>query len=147
MNKQRGPAFFRYPILWLSETPKGNLSLLLLAVIVPACAVVFFDLRDASLDVWTAIKASTSFGVAAWAMWANFGPPINWWKPFFGVEMRANREKIARREQSGESAKGIQLELEAWVQEMATSRWYKTNPYTYKFLRKADAAMFKLAWS
>lgn len=79
-------------------------------------------------------------------MWSKLGNPLNWWVPFFGTSMTANKEKIAAREKAGEDAHQIHLELAQWVQECTRSRWYQTNPYTYKFLRKGDAAMFKLAW-
>lgn len=78
--------------------------------------------------------------------YCEYGSPTNWWKPFFGIAMTVNKDKIIRREQSGEDSASIQLEINDWVAKMAKSRYYRINPYTYKFLRKGDAMMFKLTW-
>lgn len=79
-------------------------------------------------------------------MYLNCGSPLNWWSPYFGHDITANKRKIGEREQSGESSHSIQNEIEAWVKNCAKGRWVKINPYRYRFFRKGDAAFFKLAW-
>jgi len=80
------------------------------------------------------------------AMAIQLGSPLNWWRPFFGTIMEANRAKISLRELAGEKAEDIQNEIQSWVGHMSKSRYYRLNSYSYKFLRKRDAAMFKLVW-
>jgi len=79
-------------------------------------------------------------------MWLQLGSPLNWWRPFFGVIIEADLTKIALREQAGERAEDIQNELRDWVEQMSKSRYFRLNSYAFKFLRKRDAAMFKLVW-
>lgn len=79
-------------------------------------------------------------------MYLKYGSPLNWWSPYFGHDVMANKRKIGEREQSGESSHAIQGEIETWVANCAKGRWVKINPYRYRFLRKGDAAFFKLAW-
>jgi hypothetical protein len=73
------------------------------------------------------------------------GRPDKWWVPFFGTVVRADMTRLQAREQAGEDSGEIQREIEKWVK--ATCRYTeKINPYSYQFLRKKDAVMFKLAW-
>lgn len=95
----------------------------------------------------TIIKMVGPLLVVLWGFYSFFGGPLNWWVPFFGLDMKANKDKIGLREQKGEDSQAIQTEIAQWVAGMSKGRYYKVNPYTYRFLRKADAMMFKLVWS
>lgn len=79
-------------------------------------------------------------------MFMKYGSPLNWWQPFFGHDIKVNQDKIAEREAQGECSYAMQKEIFAWVEGCTKSRWARINPYKYRFLRKGDAAMFKLAW-
>lgn len=72
--------------------------------------------------------------------------PLKWWSMFYGVDMRVKMERVALREQSGESSDDLQAEILAWVQNCAKRGYIRHNPYFYRFRRKSDAMMFKLAW-
>ena len=72
--------------------------------------------------------------------------PLKWWAQFYGFEQKVKMDKIAGREQTGESSDDIQKEIEAWVKNCCKHGYVKYNPYYYRFRRKGDAAMFKLAW-
>jgi len=146
MNKPKGPVWYKEPVKWLFESQEGYLLLFILVATAPLCWALWEGFRDASLGRATVFRGSIGIVGVAGAMWLQMGNPLNWWQPFFGQQMTVNKDKIARREQSGETAGAVQQEIRDWVKEMAKSRFYELNPYTYKFLKKADAAMFKLAW-
>lgn len=138
--------WFHRPFYWLGNTPAGNLALLLgilaFLMAVPLCMGLY---GAGSLPVLI-LKSSQPVFISAFVMWLQLGSPLNWWRPFFGTTMEADRKKLEVREKNGEQPDVIQKEIEGWVENCTKGRWVKLNPYTYKFLRKGDAAFFKLAW-
>lgn len=146
MNKQRGPVWYKNPWSWLTETQSGLLLVVLMIILGPLIGTAFANRHDLSLDGHTIFKALFGALAVMVVMYAQLGSPLNWWHPFFGHVMTVNKDKIARREQAGETAGAVQQEIRDWVKEMAKTAYYEQNPYSYKFLKKADAAMFKLAW-
>lgn len=134
------------PVHWLGSTPSGNLALLL-GVLLFLCSIpLVLGIYGAKSPWLIALKVMQPLGICAFVMWLQLGSPLNWWRPFFGTTMHANKDKLALREQEGESPEAIQSEILAWVEGCAKGRWIKVNPYSYKFLRRGDAAFFKLAW-
>lgn len=126
------------PLRWLTCTGPGNLALIFAVLAI----IAFVPL----LKVGAWWPAVSGFIAAAAIMWFNYGNPLNWWQPFFGITMYADLPKIAAREQKGESGEEIQQELLGWVKTCTKGRWVMINPYAFRFLNKGDAAMFKLAW-
>ena len=116
--------------------------MLALLMAVPLC-IGFYG--ASSLPVLI-LRVSQPLFIAAFVMWIQLGSPLNWWRPFFGTLMEANQSKLEAREKAGEDPGVIQMEILGWVENCTKGRWIKVNPYTYKFLKKGDAAMFKLAW-
>jgi hypothetical protein len=72
--------------------------------------------------------------------------PKLWWSVFYGTVITADTPKLANREIAGESPEDIRKEIAEWVASCSKAGYIKINPYRYKFRRKGDAAMFKLAW-
>ena len=76
----------------------------------------------------------------------GYGSPLNWWADFFGTVVNVNLDRITLREQSGEHPDKIAAEIKAWTRDCIKGSWYLVNQYSFKFLRKRDAVLFKLRW-
>lgn len=116
------------PLRWLTNTGAGNFVLSISVLLLVSLSPAVFLLRD-GLTPYMFVPGAIVIASACMALFMRFGSPLNWWYPYFGTRMKANAKKIAE-----------------WVKTCSKSRWYKENPYTYVFLRKGDAMMFKLAW-
>ena len=79
-------------------------------------------------------------------MMRSYGSPLNWWADFFGTVVNVNRDRITTREQSGEHPDKIAAEIKDWTRDCIKGSWYPVNQYSFKFLWKRDAVMFKLRW-
>ena len=146
MTNLNAPKWYKHPFLWMTETPKGSFFAVCVSVVgmtMMGASALIIDHDVSAIDivgiVWPSSLAAVILGLL-------YGSPLNWWKPFFGLEMEANKLKLAERETKGESSETIQKEIKDWVKEMTSSRWIEINPYTYKFLKKSDAVIFKLTW-
>jgi hypothetical protein len=76
----------------------------------------------------------------------SHGHPKNWWSPFFGIEMVVNIDRLAGTIVANKSY-DVKQEVKDWVSSMSSGPYVQINPFKYKFLRKRDAAAFKLAWT
>jgi len=47
---------------------------------------------------------------------------------------------------AGEDHNELTDEIAQWVKTCTKGSYIRINPYRYRFRRKGDAAMFKLAW-
>ena len=134
------------PLRWLTNTGPGNFALLSsILVILLGAPVAFAMLRGDSWYLGLSSAVPVLMGAIV-GMSLKCGHPLNWWTPFFGHTVTANTDRLALREQNGESSAAIQAEIQAWVDNCAKGRSWKVNPYRFKFIRKGDAAFFKLAW-
>lgn len=141
MSALKDKAFSASPIQWLLTSDRGNLVMLLgFLVVIIIAPIAFFGSHQ-----WWAQIFPPLFGVSA-VMGVKYGSPMNWWVPYFGKTMFANMTKLADREHAGEDGAAIQREIEDWVKNCTKGRSWKVNSYAYRFLRKGDAAFFKLAW-
>ena len=134
------------PLRWLTNTGPGNFVLLLGFLILIIGLPVLFGILNGNTALFGLAPAlPVSVGVVI-AMTMKCGNPLNWWSPFFGHDMDVNTVKIAEREQAGENPNEILKEIDAWVKNCTKGRYVQVNGFRYRFLRKGDAAFFKLAW-
>lgn len=98
-------------------------------------------------DIWWQMsKLAPPLQVWLIFMYARYGSMTNWWAMMTGYDVKVNRDKISDQERQGESAEAIRHSIAHWADNCAKGRWVIVNPYRYRFLRKGDAAFFKLAW-
>jgi hypothetical protein len=107
---------------------------------------VFIFITDQHTNYLTLLHVLPPLAVTCFMFSMKWGEPRNWWIPFYGIQMSANTKKLGERERAGEDPAAIQKEIRDWVASCTRSRSHRVNNYTYKFLRKGDAMMFKLAW-
>lgn len=144
MTKPSDLVWYKNPLRWLTETNHGTFVLWIM--VTPLLVALPWLTYDGKTAMWLlVVQASTPVLFMALMLWSQFGSPVNWWVPFFGTRIKVNKTKIIQREQKGESSDAIHAEIAQWVKGMTRSS-YMRNPYEYQFLRKKDAAMFKLAW-
>lgn len=144
-TKRDGPVWYRTPILWLVESPFGNLVAELSILIYLTCLIAFYALDDSSLSILEAVALVAPTAGFLFYLIKCFGPPSKWWAPYFGHTIRVNRERVYEQESRGLSSE-VQEEIFQWVVTSSGRYWYRHNPYSYKFLRRRDAMLFKLAW-
>lgn len=101
-------------------------------------------INDESIVPFDFALPVAAFSMLAIIFYSMYGNPLNWWVVFTGIEMKINTEQYINR---GENMEELKVEIESWVKQMSKGRYYKVNPYKYLFLRKRDAAAFKLVWS
>lgn len=64
--------------------------------------------------------------------------PLTWWSVWLGTSIKVNGKRLP----DGTKVEDIQ----AWLGECVKGAYLKENATQYRFLRKRDAAMFKLTW-
>jgi hypothetical protein len=109
-------------------------------------AAFYFNYRI-DHDVIHALIASSGIllGILL-SMWFYDRDPRKWWGQFHGTNVRVNRSSLIAREQAGESSDAIRQEIHQWIESSCKYPWIKVNSECYRFFRRRDAVMFKLAW-
>lgn len=107
---------------------------------------IYINYAEGGGSWWVLSQAVPPIATVSIIMGMKYGSPKNWWSPYFGHDVYVNKNKIAERERAGENPNEILKEIDAWVKNCAKGRSIQINGYRYRFLRKGDAAFFKLAW-
>jgi hypothetical protein len=73
---------------------------------------------------------------------SRYGSPLNWWVEGWGTTVWTEK----RFRDSKQEFKPWCDEINEWLKTTRTRPYYQMNDFSYVFLRKRHAAMFKLAW-
>jgi len=144
MNGQKSRRSFKQ---WVDEEQGGPLLVcglvLALGIYLPLLVSYLSSGKFSSTDYGSLLVPPSIFLVG---MFMHNKNPLLWWASFSGTEMIADTKKIAAREMAGEDHNELTDEIAQWVKTCTKGSYIRINPYRYRFRRKGDAAMFKLAW-
>jgi hypothetical protein len=80
--------------------------------------------------------------VLVWQMHQRWGHPKYWWAEFWGISISFERSF----RQSGLDYESFRKQLDEWLEITKPGLFVQQPGHSFLFLRKKNAAIFKLAW-